>query len=117
MERKNIKMDYTYEHDAYLRGCTAVCGIDEAGRGPLAGPVYAAAVLLPEGLVIDGLNDSKKLSEKKRELLFPVIQETRWPLASASPTRRRSTRSTFYKRRSSRCAAPLMRCSGAATTF
>ncbi len=75
MERKNIKMDYTYEHDAYLRGCTAVCGIDEAGRGPLAGPVYAAAVLLPEGLVIDGLNDSKKLSEKKRELLFPVIQE------------------------------------------
>ena len=68
-------MDYTYEHNAYLRGFTAVCGIDEAGRGPLAGPVYAAAVLLPEGLVIDGLNDSKKLSEKKRELLFPVIEE------------------------------------------
>ena len=68
-------MDYTYEHTAYLRGFTAVCGIDEAGRGPLAGPVCAAAVLLPEGLVIDGLNDSKKLSEKKRELLFPVIEE------------------------------------------
>lgn len=68
-------MDYTYEHNAYLRGFTAVCGIDEAGRGPLAGPVCAAAVLLPEGLVIDGLNDSKKLSEKKRDLLFPVIQE------------------------------------------
>ena len=68
-------MDYTYEHNAYLRGFTAVCGIDEAGRGPLAGPVCAAAVLLPEGLVLDGLNDSKKLSEKKRELLFPVIQE------------------------------------------
>lgn len=68
-------MDYTYEHNAYLRGFTAVCGIDEAGRGPLAGPVCAAAVLLPEGLVIDGLNDSKKLSEKKRELLFSVIQE------------------------------------------
>ena len=68
-------MDYTYEHNAYLRGFTAVCGIDEAGRGPLAGPVCAAAVLLPEGLVIDGLNDSKKLSEKKRELLFPVIEE------------------------------------------
>ena len=68
-------MDYTYEHNAYLRGFTAVCGIDEAGRGPLAGPVCAVAVLLPEGLVIDGLNDSKKLSEKKRELLFPVIQE------------------------------------------
>ena len=68
-------MDYTYEHNAYLRGFTAVCGIDEVGRGPLAGPVCAAAVLLPEGLVIDGLNDSKKLSEKKRELLFPVIEE------------------------------------------
>ena len=68
-------MDYTYEHNAYLRGFTAVCGIDEAGRGPLAGPVCAAAGLLPEGLVIDGLNDSKKLSEKKRELLFPVIEE------------------------------------------
>lgn len=68
-------MDYTYEHNAYLRGFTAVCGIDEAGRGPLAGPVCAAAVLLPEGVVIDGLNDSKKLSEKKRELLFPVIEE------------------------------------------
>lgn len=68
-------MDYTYEHNAYLRGFTAVCGIDEAGRGPLAGPVCAAAVLLPEGLVIDGINDSKKLSEKKRELLFPVIEE------------------------------------------
>ena len=68
-------MDYTYEHNAYQHGFTAVCGIDEAGRGPLAGPVCAAAVLLPEGLVIDGLNDSKKLSEKKRELLFPVIEE------------------------------------------
>lgn len=68
-------MDYTYEHNAYLRGFTAVCGIDEAGRGPLAGPVCAAAVLLLEGVVIDGLNDSKKLSEKKRELLFPVIEE------------------------------------------
>ncbi|MGN0479867.1 MAG: ribonuclease HII [Hominenteromicrobium sp.] len=68
-------MDYTYEHNAYLRGYTAVCGIDEAGRGPLAGPVYAAAVWLPEGLVLDGLNDSKKLSEKKRESLFPLIQE------------------------------------------
>ncbi len=68
-------MDYGYEHQAYLRGYTAVCGIDEAGRGPLAGPVYAAAVLLPEGLVIDGLNDSKKLSEKKREQLFGVITE------------------------------------------
>lgn len=68
-------MDYSFESAAYARGFTAVCGIDEAGRGPLAGPVYAAAVLLPEGLVIEGLNDSKKLSEKKREALFDVIRE------------------------------------------
>lgn len=68
-------LDYSFEQAAYLRGYTAVCGIDEAGRGPLAGPVYAAAVWLPEGLVIDGLNDSKKLSEKKREALFDVICE------------------------------------------
>ncbi len=70
-----MSMDYSFEHAAYLNGFTAVCGIDEAGRGPLAGPVYAAAVWLPEGLVIDGLNDSKKLSEKKREALFDVICE------------------------------------------
>lgn len=68
-------MDYSFESAAYARGFTAVCGIDEAGRGPLAGPVYAAAVLLPEELVIEGLNDSKKLSEKKREALFDVIRE------------------------------------------
>ena len=68
-------MDYTFENAAYAKGYTAVCGIDEAGRGPLAGPVYAAAVLLPGGLVIEGLNDSKKLSEKKREALFDVICE------------------------------------------
>ena len=66
-------MDYSFEHEAYLKGYTAVCGIDEAGRGPLAGPVYAAAVWLPEGLVIDGLNDSKKLTEKRREALFEEI--------------------------------------------
>ena len=54
-------------------GDIAVCGVDEAGRGPLCGPVYAAAVILPRGLVIEGLDDSKKLSEKKRELLFDEI--------------------------------------------
>ena len=56
-------------------GYSSVCGCDEAGAGPLAGPVYAAAVILPLGVEIDGLNDSKKLTEKKREALFPVIQE------------------------------------------
>lgn len=66
--------DYSYENSAYLSGYKAVCGIDEAGRGPLAGPVCAAAVILPEGCVIEGLNDSKKLSEKKREKLFDVIK-------------------------------------------
>ncbi len=63
------------ENDAFRRGYEVVCGVDEAGAGPLAGPVYAAAVILPQGLVIDGLNDSKKLTEKKREALFDVIIE------------------------------------------
>lgn len=56
-------------------GYSSVCGCDEAGAGPLAGPVYAAAVILPFGAKLPGLNDSKKLTEKKREALFPVIQE------------------------------------------
>ena len=64
---------YLYEKEAAARGYTAVCGIDEAGRGPLAGPVYAAAVILPTGCDIPGLNDSKKLTEAKREALFDVI--------------------------------------------
>ena len=58
-----------------LRGIGAICGVDEAGRGPLAGPVCAAAVILPEHLQIPGLNDSKKLSDKKRRELFPIIKE------------------------------------------
>lgn len=56
-------------------GKSVIVGIDEAGRGPLAGPVVAAAVILPEGVIIDGLNDSKKLSEKKRDELAPIIKE------------------------------------------
>ena len=77
---------YDYELNALQNGYRSVCGIDEAGRGPLAGPVFAAAVILPEGLVIDGLDDSKKLSEKKRERLFDVIKECAldWSVASAS---------------------------------
>ncbi len=66
---------YAYEKQAASRGCRAVCGIDEAGRGPLAGPVCAAAVILPPGCEIPGLDDSKKLTEKKRELLFPLITQ------------------------------------------
>lgn len=67
--------DFALEKEAAAAGYSRVCGIDEAGRGPLAGPVCAAAVILPEGCVIDGLNDSKKLSEKKREALFEKIRE------------------------------------------
>ena len=63
------------ENELYDSGLTLLCGVDEAGRGPLAGPVCAAAVRLPRGLVIDGLNDSKKLTEKKREALFGEICE------------------------------------------
>lgn len=63
------------ENEIYDSGYAVICGADEAGRGPLAGPVCAAAVILPRGLVIDGLNDSKKLSEKKREELFDVVCE------------------------------------------
>ena len=62
-----------YENEALSKGYRIVCGVDEAGRGPLAGPVYAAAVILPKGYVIEGVNDSKKLTEKKREVLFDKI--------------------------------------------
>ena len=77
-------MDYQYEINAKNMGYKAVCGVDEAGRGPLAGPVFAAAVILPENCGIEGLNDSKKLSEKKREALFDVIKEKAisWSVAS-----------------------------------
>lgn len=62
-----------YENEALNNGYEIICGVDEAGRGPLAGPVYAAAVILPKGHVVEGVNDSKKLSEKKREILFDKI--------------------------------------------
>lgn len=67
--------DYELEKAAAQSGFLNICGVDEAGRGPLAGPVCAAAVILPYGAEIEGLNDSKKLSEKKREQLFSVITE------------------------------------------
>ncbi len=63
------------EHTLYQQGYTCICGVDEAGRGPLAGPVCAAAVILPADLEIPGLNDSKKLSDKRRRELTPVIKE------------------------------------------
>ena len=66
--------DYSIEQELHGEGFTCVCGVDEAGRGPLCGPVFAAACILPDGLYIEGLNDSKKLTEKKREKLFDIIK-------------------------------------------
>lgn len=68
--------DYEFEKAAVNSGFSCICGVDEAGRGPLAGPVCAAAVILPDGAVIAGLDDSKKLTEKKREGLYNIIKET-----------------------------------------
>lgn len=75
---------WEFEEKYRAMGVSVVCGCDEAGAGPLAGPVYAAAVILPFGVDIPGLNDSKKLTEKKREQLFPVIKEraVAWAVAS-----------------------------------
>ena len=70
----NVNM-WEIEDNFYAEGVKIICGVDEAGRGPLAGPVCAAAVILPEHLEIPGLTDSKKLTDKKRRELFPVIQE------------------------------------------
>lgn len=79
-------LDYTLENQLHDEGFNAVCGVDEAGRGPLCGPVFAAACILPEGLVLEGLNDSKKLTPKKRDKLFDLICENAiaYCIASAS---------------------------------
>ena len=79
--------DLSFEKHYNEEGYTLVCGVDEAGRGPLCGPVVAAAVILDPECPIDGLNDSKKLSEKKREALFDEIRERAlaYSIASASP--------------------------------
>lgn len=75
-----------YETELYHQGYVSICGVDEAGRGPLAGPVCAAAVIFPKGLVVEGIDDSKKLTEKKREKLFDIIKEksTAYSIAWAS---------------------------------
>ena len=77
---------FEYEEKHYNEGYLAVCGCDEAGRGPLCGPVVAAAVILPRDVIIDGLNDSKKLTEKKREKLFDIIKEKALAYAIAEAT-------------------------------
>ncbi len=79
--------DYSLEEALREQGFISVCGVDEAGRGPLSGPVVAAACILPIGCEIEGLNDSKKLSAKKRDKLFDEIREkaVAYSIASASP--------------------------------
>lgn len=71
----SVQYMWEIEDSLFDQGIGVICGVDEAGRGPLAGPVYAAAVILPRDLEIPGLTDSKKLSDKKRRELFPIIQE------------------------------------------
>jgi ribonuclease HII len=80
-------LTFEIENEIMRSGYRIRCGTDEAGRGPLAGDVFAAAVILPPGLVIDGLNDSKKISEKKRDKLFEIItsEAISYGIASASP--------------------------------
>lgn len=79
-------LNYIIENELHSEGYSLVCGVDEAGRGPLCGPVFAAACILPDGLVLEGLNDSKKLTPKKREKLFDLICENAiaYCIASAS---------------------------------
>ncbi len=78
---------FEYENKKRSEGYVSICGCDEAGRGPLCGPVVAAAVILPEGIIIEGLDDSKKLTEKKRDKLFDIIKEkaVAYAIAEASP--------------------------------
>ncbi len=77
MKKEKVTVDWLkYENEYRSRGYKYICGVDEAGRGPLAGPVCVAAVILPPDTIIEGVNDSKKLSEKKREELFDVVIDT-----------------------------------------
>ena len=79
-------LDYSFDASHKSENIKIICGVDEAGRGPLAGPVVAAACILPDGLIIEGLDDSKKLTEKKREKIFDIILEKAldYSIASAS---------------------------------
>ncbi len=74
-DRERVSHMHEIEHEKRAQGYELIAGVDEAGRGPLAGPVYAAAVILPPDIYIPGINDSKKLSEKKRDELFDIIIE------------------------------------------
>ena len=103
---------FEYENAKRAEGYTAICGCDEAGRGPLCGPVVAAAVILPAGLYIEGLNDSKKLTEKKRELLFDKIRESAvaYAIAEGSVERINETNileATLYAMREAIASLPV----------
>ena len=90
-----MSVNLHYEDKARAAGFSSVCGVDEAGAGPLMGPVYAAAVILPADCVIEGLDDSKKLTEKKREALSLLFSRKPSPTPSRPSTRRRSTQRIF----------------------
>lgn len=83
-EEERVKLLWIYEKELIQKGYACVAGVDEAGRGPLAGPVFAAAVILPEGEIIEGINDSKKLSPQKRDELYDIIREKAIAVSSAS---------------------------------
>lgn len=85
-EALRLKSMWDIENTLFAEDYDIIAGVDEAGRGPLAGDVYAAAVILPKNLIIEGLNDSKKISEKKRDMLYDVIKEkaVAWAVATAS---------------------------------
>lgn len=85
-EAKRLLSMWDIENTLFAENYDIIAGVDEAGRGPLAGDVYAAAVILPKGLIIEGLNDSKKISEKKRDMLFDIIKEkaVAWAVETAS---------------------------------
>ena len=95
---------WKYEHIYAEQGCKLVCGVDEAGRGPLAGPVCAAAVILPMDLEIEGLNDSKKLTEKRRRRSMISLLTRRLPMALRLQVKKKLTRSIFCKQHFWRCA-------------
>ena len=105
-------LDYSLEAELTEQGFHAICGVDEAGRGPLCGPVVAAAVILPQGLYLEGLNDSKKLTEKKREALYDVICEhaLAYAIAEGSVERINETNileATLYAMREAIAKLPL----------
>lgn len=103
LEAERARIDRLWRYEREYGMYTRICGIDEVGRGPLAGPVVAGAVILPKDCDILYINDSKKLSAAKREELYDVIMEKRWRSASAWWDRSALMRLTFCRQRTRRC--------------